>query len=273
MLELHQLLLRRAEELTNIIDTAGLCIKQAPNGTLRITKSKGTIQYYHRENKEDKAGKYIRKSNRNLANRLAQKDYAAKIIEHAIKERNDIVNYLNTYHLEDLSSIYYTLSKSRQELINPYIVDDETYITEWKKEKLRIKEELIGRMPYELIEDENSIITELEEQVRSKSEKILADKLYMMGIPYVYECPILLDGYGMVTPDLRVLNVRTRKEFIWEHLGMMDSDEYCEKAIKKIETYQKNNIYPGIDLILTYETQKHPLNTKIVEDLIKQFLL
>ena len=52
----------------------------------------------------------------------------------------------------------------------------------------------------------------------------------------------------------------------------MDNPEYCEKAIKKIETMQKNGIYIGEKLIVTFETQSHPLNMKIVENTIKKYL-
>ena len=45
------------------------------------------------------------------------------------------------------------------------------------------------------------IYTERGERVRSKSEKIIADKLFLQNIPYHYERPIYLKGFGMVYPD------------------------------------------------------------------------
>ncbi len=53
---------------------------------------------------------------------------------------------------------------------------------------------------------------------------------------------------------------------------MMDSPEYCEKALRKIEFYIKNEIFLGENLIITYETNAMPLNTKIVESLIYKHL-
>lgn len=93
-----------------------------------------------------------------------------------------------------------------------------------------------------------------------------------MGIPYVYEVPLYLEGYGYIKPDFVVLNKKNRREYYWEHLGMMDNKEYCEKAIKKIETFEKNGIFPGENLILTYETYEQPLNIKVVEKLISEYL-
>ena len=77
------------------------------------------------------------------------------------------------------------------------------------------------------------ILTEKGESVKSKSEKIIADKLNMMNIPYCYEVPLYLKGYGYVKPDFKVLNVATRKEYYWEHYGMMDNKDYIIKALKK----------------------------------------
>lgn len=123
-----------------------------------------------------------------------------------------------------------------------------------------------------MIEDELEIITENGEKVKSKSEKILADKFKSMGIPYAYEQPVLLNGYGYVLPDFKILNKKTRKEYYWEHFGMMDDREYAEKTIKKIENYEKNGIFPGKNLIMTFETKQHPLSMRIVSENIEEFL-
>jgi hypothetical protein len=76
-----------------------------------------------------------------------------------------------------------------------------------------------------------------------------------------------------VYPDFTVLNVRTRKEYYWEHLGMMDQAEYCKKALSRIEVYEKNGLMPGKELLLTHETKDHPIQTGIVVNMIKHFLL
>lgn len=77
------------------------------------------------------------------------------------------------------------------------------------------------------------ILTEKGESVKSKSEKIIADKLNMMNVPYCYEGPLYMKGYGHVKPDFKVVNVATRKEYYWEHFGLMSDEEYAKKAIKK----------------------------------------
>ena len=100
-------------------------------------------------------------------------------------------------------------------------------------------------------------------------EKIIADKLYSMGIPYRYECPILMKNGIKVHPDFTVLKMPEREEVYLEHLGMMDDMEYVESVIRKLNTYEKNGIYLGIHLFITYETAKYPLSLRQLEELIK----
>ena len=53
---------------------------------------------------------------------------------------------------------------------------------------------------------------------------------------------------------------------------MMDVPEYAESAVSRIGHYIRNNIIPGDELILTYETKAIPLHTLHVEKLIKHYL-
>ncbi len=76
----------------------------------------------------------------------------------------------------------------------------------------------------------------------------------------------------MVYPDFMTLNIQARKEIWWEHLGMMDDPNYVENAIRKIVSYEQNGIFPGENLILTYETKKNPLNQKVIKMMIQRYL-
>lgn len=82
-----------------------------------------------------------------------------------------------------------------------------------------------------------------------------------------------MNGFGKVYPDFTILNMKTRKEVIWEHFGMMDDLIYVEKALKKITMYEQQGIFLGEDLILTYESQNMPLNSKMVRRVIKHYLV
>ena len=108
------------------------------------------------------------------------------------------------------------------------------------------------------------------ERVRSKSEVIIADALERSGIPYKYECPReLSDGGQRVYPDFTCLNLRTRKEVLWEHLGMMDNPEYASMAVKKFSSYLKNGFVLGVNLIVSMECSDKPLNQTEVRKIIQ----
>ncbi len=54
---------------------------------------------------------------------------------------------------------------------------------------------------------------------------------------------------------------------------MMDNADYCEKALRKIELYQKNGFILGDRLIITYETSKQPLETESIARTIEKHCL
>ena len=66
--------------------------------------------------------------------------------------------------------------------------------------------------------------------------------------------------------------MRTREEIYWEHFGMMDSPEYAQKAVSKINLYAQNGIIPGRGLIISMESASEAVNTKAVEKIIQSFL-
>lgn len=239
-------------------------IEQAPKGILRISKSNDCVQYYVRRNKKDRCGRYLDKENRKLAYKLAQKEYEAQVLKVIEEQKGKLQRLLSQINTNDIANIYEQLSPERQKLVQPYVLPNEQYIAQWEN---------IIYQGKEFDKNAPEIYTERGERVRSKSEKILADKFYMLGIPYRYEYPLHLQGYGIVHPDFLILNKKTRKEYYWEHLGKMDDPEYCKKAIKKIGSYQRNHIFQGKKLLLTYETSTYPLNMKSVDDLINEFLL
>ena len=155
----------------------------------------------------------------------------------------------------------------RKELVHPLIPDLNTFVREWSNAEYI-------RKP--ITENDPEIYTENGERVRSKSEKIIADKYLKLGIPYRYECKLRLNDMTknvLIYPDFTVLNKSSGKEYYHEHFGMMDSEEYCGKALKRVELYAKNGIFVGDRLIITHETAGRPMNMPYFESLIKKYLI
>lgn len=116
-------------------------------------------------------------------------------------------------------------------------------------------------------EEAPEIYTDKGERVRSKSEKMIADKLKQLNIPYRYEYPLKLQGFGIVYSDFTILDIKWEKIKYMEHFGRMDDPQYAQKAVKKIQLYAKHNIVLGRNLIIAMETSNTPLDMRMVERL------
>lgn len=198
-----------------------------------------------------------------IAERLAQKDYDLKLLKILQKQLSAIDRFLKHYDPDAAVKVYEQLSKPRKQLVTPEFMTDDEYVKQW----LGTPYQKLGFRP-----NEPEYYTLNNERVRSKSEIIIANTLRSNNIPYRYEFPVYSDGILIAAPDFNCLNVRTRKEYYWEHLGMMGDEAYLNKNIKKIEQYSMAKDFDESRLILTFESDKHPLNTRIIEEKIRRYL-
>lgn len=263
MEEIQEMLEERKQYLLQLKKEKEAALKNVPEGSLRICNNGGRIQYYHRRNPKESNGTYIREQEKEFVQKLAQKDYDKKVLTEVDKELKATEKYLAVTQSINTKQIYENLHKERQKLVSPIWIPKDDFVEAWKKEEYAGKEFTEGTPEF---------YTAKGERVRSKSEVIIADLLGKNGIPYKYEYPLYLKGVGVVYPDFLALNTRTRKEIWYEHLGMMDDPTYVENAIRKIASYEQNGIFPGENLILTYETKKNPLNQKMVNLIIQHYL-
>lgn len=231
-------------------------LQEAPEGALQSKICRGVQQFYV---KKDGIRKYLRKSDWDLAKHIAQRDYHKKLLSQVCSNLAYLDTFLRKFDVDKLYDIYDELSTARQKLVEPFLMSDKQYIAEWEQIIYEGKD---------FEEGSQEIYTEQGERVRSKSEKIIADKLFLQNIPYHYERPIYLKGFGMVYPDFCCLDIRRRKEIIWEHFGMMGDSEYSRKALRKIDQYTQNRYYQGDNIIYTFESLDNPMNTKVVDKLI-----
>ena len=260
---LRNLLLKEQLRLENIINKVKARLETAPEGSLRLSKSHNHIQYYWCK-EENKTGYYISNNNMELARKLAQKSYDKKVLELAEKRLSQISRIMKDYNDSEIEKILCNEHLERQKLIEPIELTWEQKVAMWKEKEYKGKE-------FQL--DAPVIMTEKGEQVRSKSEKIMADYFYRNGIEYKYECPLYLKGVGMIYPDFTFLSRKKGEEIYWEHNGKVDEPMYARKMVKKINAYENNGIFVGKRLILTYETEQTILNTDRIEELVNRFLL
>lgn len=237
-------------------------IDKYPQGTLKVKKEKSGF-YYRIVDKNEQNSKYIGKKHIIETAKIAQRDYDYSYLKIAEKEMHDIERLLSKNYSMQISECYSDLHEGRKILVRPFEISNDDLIKKWMS------------IPYKKKEfnenDTTEYYTERGERVRSKSEVIIANILLSLGIPYKYECPIYLDK-TTVYPDFTVLDVEERCEKYIEHFGMMGDADYVANMMLKINTYEKNGIYLGDNLICTFESAKRPLNSKIIRNKINALL-
>ena len=264
MVSLRKLLLQEQNRLEEIMQKTEKRLLNAPPGTLYVSKKEKWLQYYHHLPGEKKERIYLPKTNMELIQKLAQKSYDEKVLKLVKARLAQIKRITKDYSEDEIEQIYLRESDKRKKLICPVEPTWEQQLENWMSEDYKGKAYKEGTPV---------ILTEKGERGRSKSEKILADYFYRKEIPYKYERPLYLKGFGIIYPDFTFFSRKRNQEIYWEHDGRMGDPVYVQNAILKIQAYEDNDIYPGERLILTYETEKTVLDTRKIEKLVERYLL
>ncbi len=102
--------------------------------------------------------------------------------------------------------------------------------------------------------------------VRSKSELVIANHLFDVGLQYFYERP--LEGTkspGQIAPGLLFVT-DAGDVIIWEHLGMLDRDDYRRGWEWKRAWYENNGFKIGETLFTTQEDERGCLDSVLIQE-------
>lgn len=258
------------KELLVILKRLNYLIAKGPKAIISIRKTHGGSYYYKRTDSSQKNGAYIRKGNAKEIRPLVQKLYNIKLKEVVIEEQKQIEECLAILKKTDTDpeSVMNCIPQEMREYIDTDIFNDEDEVEKWRREVF------MGENP---IKFEKTFRTSNGEIVRSKSELIIAEALNKYKVPYFYERPFYQISVGSrmsnLYPDFTCFNRRTGRTYYWEHLGMMDNAEYATKNIRRVMEYSIEGVFPGSELILSFETAEVPLSTDYIKALIKNYLL
>lgn len=208
-------------------------------------------------------GKYVTKEKMDYARQIMQNEYYEKVEKKLAKIIRNLERSINSCDVLSITDVYAKMSKGRQCMVEPIIETDEEYIARWLEEHPGSQNGYPIAKPYD---------TNGGEVVRTKAEKIIADELYRMGIPYRYEPKLQLDNGLVKYPDFVALNVNERKTYWIEHFGLTNDSEYIQDNLEKLIIYERNGIVIGDNLIVTVETANYPQNVKTLDKKIKKYL-
>ena len=236
-------------------------------GALIVCGSEKKKDFYFREASRKPLEYLSKKRQAKLINTLAQQEYERKLLSAAEAQLTSVRQASRILTGKELEEVYSHMIPARQELVKPFFPDRERFIRDWCA---------VTYPPGHFDEDAPEYYSGRGERVRSKSEKIIADKYLRLDQPYRYEYPILLiDGNNRVVfrPDFTLLNKRTCKVYYHQHLGRMDDPAYVADNLRKLRVFEENGIYLGVNLFFTYETNQDPFDDRTLDKHIKRYLL
>lgn len=122
--------------------------------------------------------------------------------------------------------------------------------------------------------------TERGELVRSKSELIIADKLFTRGINYAYEQALTFSDGRLRYPDFTIVDSARGLTFYWEHLGLLGNPDYRKRWERKKKEYIDADIRPYDDdsdseriLIETRDDPKGGLDATRIAKIIDEVVI
>ena len=145
---------------------------------------------------------------------------------------------------------------------------------DWDKIQLRGKRHLPkSQNPFrrhELIHD-----TGLGFFTRSKSEVVIARRLYSYGYYFEYERKLRIKGHDgrwkNIYPDFTIWLDDGRVIYL-EHAGKFHEEEYRERFLEKLTDYHAADILISRDLFITMDGKQGDISVKAIDDLIKSWL-
>lgn len=250
---------RILKEHTSFIDSA-------PEGHLNARNRKAGVRYYCRY-RYKKSGQVYDKEvslqdNPKLLNVLTQKAISVEIIMRCEKNLKVLKQMLRKYESIDIRDVAEALDPRFLPLI-----DDKNYYMahDWLQGSY-----LKNPDPY----GNNVHLSARGDLVASKTEVIIADKLFHYGIPYRHDCafPVPYSPGMYYYPDFTI-ELPNGELIWWEHLGLMSNVNYAEHTGEKLAHYHNNGAVIGRNLILTADDRHGGCDSGAIDRIIKDYIL
>ena len=276
--------------LNHLDDTIG---QDDSDGYLALKKVRGTTRFFLRK---DGSCTYLK---REEVSRLAQKSYLRELRKAAKNEIAQLEKCLvildsGKNGISDINEVYEALPDPLKPFIKQLSLSDDDYAAKWQEGNLVVKRKRIHAE-----DDYHKYKTMRGDYVGSKSEVIIADRLFANNIPYHYEVAFtpeaeadkskpVFDDYGRIVgfevfgftpydrntlhPDFYVLNKRTRKAYYWEHLGRLNDPKYYTENLNRLVRIIDAGYTIGEEILITHEDTNNPLRLESIDEIINKYL-
>ncbi len=255
---LKEILTTRYELISSLIAQLENKMALLPDGRITVRQIQNNSYYYLKADGSENI--LALKDAQPLIEDIIQKQYYEKVLKVSKQESKALRNVLAHYPEKTAEDIYSALSEERQKFVKPIIPTTEQFVKEWQEKPYTPKEFKEGTPVYETLR---------KERVRSKSEQIIADRLYVNGIPYKYECPLKVNN-KVIHPDFTILRKSDRKELYHEHLGKTDDEKYQNDNVPRLNDYILAGHLLGDTLFLSFESLTTPLDVRVIDRMIKE---
>jgi len=134
----------------------------------------------------------------------------------------------------------------------------------WPVMSFKPTSEIIVKADYTLSSNPNN--KRLKQHMAANGEMLVSKQelqiynflLEQLGLHVEYEAAFS-GADKTLYPDFTILNVHTNSIYIWEHLGMTNSEKYLDQIPDKLVWYEGNGLKPvekGGSLILTFYNER-----------------
>lgn len=234
-------------------------LAEYPSGRLLCARDKKHMKWYLR----DSSGlRYIYKNDRPFAEKMAYKRFLEAKLDGFESEKRAVQAYLNqSRNINEIQSDFYSSNSNYLDLLANSVQSSSDYAKEWVSLAYH-------SCPYKI--EQKTCPADGGLMVRSKSESLIASKLFHAGIPFRYECELILPN-AVYYPDFTILKPKTNTVVYHEHFGIMDNADYVQHVAEKIINYEMAGIFLGQNLTATFETKQYKLRSDEVDLLINKW--
>jgi len=265
-LYLHDELLEHVSEIDNRVKIDTTELRGLPNGNLMVTKNDGRSVIYRVTYVKGKRKRKSITKDSDMICQMLRREYLEEEVE-ALKHNKELLLSVmgkmstvdSTARMRSLMERYPWMS---DEQLKAAITAPDAGDDSWNSTPLNMNFFNEGSLRH---------VTSWGLRVRSKSEALIAEMFHKYDICFKYESALDVDGTN-VYPDFKIRRA-DGKIIWWEHRGLMNNREYSMRQHQKDIIYEENGIVPWDNFVVSYDNLEGDINLKIVEGLIKTWLI